>query len=631
MRWKLDEQRRFQMFLPLAFKALLHKMKDWAGYRRLFIYGMKGVGKSHLLAAAALYFMREHALDASKPRVCFVPSIDQLGNLNSIIGIFLQTFCDSPDQLALISQHLQNPDLLSFLQLLKPLSQSLIFIIDQTNNITQLTEHDQHLVHNFLMGLGKCSADHFLVFAGSPNQTTVQLLTNKEDSTRKFVVVPFSLQEAKAWAHVQYPEVVQHWDPEQWILVEELTGLVFLSLNNIFNALSVSTCDEVFDEVFQTASASAFSEVNSSLVDFFSTKWPINTAPERIAAVKHLREICTSARPVLVSGSTLHQKIPWHDMVLARKEDFTSLLDVTLALGDHSAELTGRIKAMGIVEGWYASPASYLVRKVMMDFCLAELVQNNVDNARQQIAILTSSLKNSQNASMKGFFAEAAVLLSLRYIALPPLLKLWSRGTIFNPASTAYFFPNPFPRAHWLGYNSVSLQIPRMWNYADVDAILIAVDKVHSRIVVVGVQVTLSTPKSHAKSLKFATTNAWKSFVPFNADTVGFQSFPAMLWISPSDDLPTTDVPQFHLSLSEFLISKDQAAIRDTLPRAVVDISSWGSAASGADDGDEGGSDGIDAAPQESQKCPTAGCDGLGNLNPKRKTHRSANSCPKRK
>ena len=164
--------------------------------QRLFLFGVEGVGKSRLLAMLALACMAEHVADPSKPPVCFIPHLgDCVARPLSVWEALVQACIHDPAALLQLA-HLESLGLRPPRELLGELlgfaRQHKVLVIADQHNAVEYGQHAvvdrgaQIAVASFIASLGKGALDaDRVVFAASANQSSVNVLTEKQDSTTK--------------------------------------------------------------------------------------------------------------------------------------------------------------------------------------------------------------------------------------------------------------------------------------------------------------------------------------------------------------------------------------------------------------------------------------------------------------
>ena len=161
--------------------------------RRIFLYGPQGVGKSHVLAAVALFCsVRRAKGEVGAPPVCFIP--DMKGALEHPVYMFqclLQTFIDQPDVLGgLANVHFDIPALVDWARL----RSGILFIADQCNEVGNTQLPKDLALNEMVESVGPFN---WLLFAASSNQTKVDVfyVGSGGDKALKMMVEKFSYEE----------------------------------------------------------------------------------------------------------------------------------------------------------------------------------------------------------------------------------------------------------------------------------------------------------------------------------------------------------------------------------------------------------------------------------------------------
>lgn len=179
-------------------RAQIAKLYELLGvHSRVFLYGLTGVGKSHVLAMFALSCLAEHVRDDSKPPVCFIPDLencvtDELGFHSALVQAFV---CDpfALEELVKVRAELRTSvrnHFVSIQEFIK--AHPILLVADQHNALDAVTHPSANkemparvatLVRGML-GLGSQ-----VVFAASANQSSIHLLSARERNTHKVRLV----------------------------------------------------------------------------------------------------------------------------------------------------------------------------------------------------------------------------------------------------------------------------------------------------------------------------------------------------------------------------------------------------------------------------------------------------------
>ena len=198
------------------------------------------------------------------------------------------------------------------------------------------------------------------------------------------------------------------------------------------------------------------------------------------------------------------------------------------------------------------SMPSVLVCKVALSLCLREITNQDSRLIKEKVDAVFCSFTNSGNPSMRGFYLEEAVILCLMKFVLPRCGNLWGHET--RVTSVLQFASDTQPPSN----SGVHLLVPKQWNYADVDAILVVVDP--QSITVVGVQITMQSAQAHAHSLQFVRTTKWRAFLPRNTGNRAVRC--AFLWVSLHSELPESES-----GFQQYLVSTEYFEKHAGLPR----------------------------------------------------------------
>lgn len=165
-----------------------------SGTRRLFLYGLEGVGKSHILAMLALSCQAAHHRDHTKPVVCFVPSL--LTCITDCYRLWL----------ALVQAFIYDPCALAELAALKAAGSPLgVFFGDlavfvRSHNVLLIADHYNALaagahvdgnkelqtsVAEFIASCHSPLSTSTVVYAASASQTAIDILGLKPNNIKK--------------------------------------------------------------------------------------------------------------------------------------------------------------------------------------------------------------------------------------------------------------------------------------------------------------------------------------------------------------------------------------------------------------------------------------------------------------
>ena len=217
--------------------------------KRIFLYGPQGVGKSHILAAVALFCsVRRAKGDVGAPPVCYIPDMKEaLSDDKYLFKCFIQAFIDQSDVLAEIvsigvnaNRSFNLPSLVGWARA----STGVLFIADQCNEVGNTQLPKDVALNEMVEGVG---ADNWLLFAASSNQTKVDVfyVGSGGDKALKMMVEKFSYEEYCVFVRSNFLEeaallapnvrpVPVGQDPTLIDLVEEITGFLPLHVRTFW-------------------------------------------------------------------------------------------------------------------------------------------------------------------------------------------------------------------------------------------------------------------------------------------------------------------------------------------------------------------------------------------------------------
>lgn len=179
-------------------RAQVAKVYELLGvHSRVCLYGLTGVGKSHLLAMLALCCLAENVRDGSKPTVCFIPDLEGcVTNESGFYSALVQAFVCDPfalEELVRVWAELRTSvrnhfvGLTLFIKahpiLLMAGQHTALDAVAHPSANKEMPERVATLVRG-MVGLGSQ-----VVFAASANQSIIHLLSAKERNTHKVRLV----------------------------------------------------------------------------------------------------------------------------------------------------------------------------------------------------------------------------------------------------------------------------------------------------------------------------------------------------------------------------------------------------------------------------------------------------------
>ena len=186
--------------------SLLHPFEDNS---KVFVWGNKGGGKSHLMNTFAFLKFGEHVVEHTKPRVLWIPHLGEFAaNLVSVLfeSLFL-SFFDSPSDLLEISRIGYN-----WLNLVQWVHYRSLYLVADNHNaldddaVGTSTREQRSLARLFVSNCSQSIVSKKVIFCASANQKSVQLAVGKQDGTFKVSVFGgFTANELKILMTKKYP------------------------------------------------------------------------------------------------------------------------------------------------------------------------------------------------------------------------------------------------------------------------------------------------------------------------------------------------------------------------------------------------------------------------------------------
>jgi len=517
--------------------------------KRIFLYGPQGVGKSHILAAVALFCsVRRAKGDVGAPPVCYIPDMKEaLADSKYLFKCLVQAFIDQPDVLVKIVDIGMNVDESFNLPALVGWSRArsgVVFIADQCNEVGNTQEPEDKALNKMVEGVG---AENWLLFAASSNQTKVDVFTfgsTGGDKALKMLVGKFSYEEycefvrANFSVHAPFlvatprpPRTPAGQEPALIDLIEEVTGFLPLQvyqlclavadgLQNRKQGYSMSgTVQESIQNLSANFTADALNKLN---LGFFKAGIEI---PKYA-----IRNASAYAPPLYVDLETKVEMM-------------------TKAVGSTTSFRNGLQGALGVDWRFFYPEGHDMVAVAVSELIRVAAVSAVVDFAskldleKQKKYFKSLSSAMGLNASVKGFVLEAVVNGCLSFCK-------WDDPT--QPFNGFGFpgWPSQAGKVDYFGINGyvckgddfdATLLIPTVWRYPLVDSVIVYQHNNHCYVV--GIQITTRTPVQHAHSIAFVTDPlSHLKFVPPGFWAGGGQPARftvALLWIVHQEDVDT--------------------------------------------------------------------------------------------
>jgi len=460
--------------------------------RRIFLYGPQGVGKSHVLAAVALFCsVRRAKGEVGAPPVCYIPDMKgALGNTKYLFKCLVQAFIDQPDVLVeLFAVVFDIPTLVKWATEMKS---GIIFIADQCNEVGNTQQAKDVALNDFVADVGD---DNWLLFAASSNQTKVDVfyVGSGGDKALKMMVEKFSYEEYCVFVRSNFAEEAAllapnvrpapvGQDPTLIDLVEEITG--FLPL-----------------QVYQTCLA-----VRSRRLDGL-TKNPV--VPFDAGMVRQCLSVLSEQFSVDIANKINS------DFFMDGKAEYLDTKVKIIALAAKCDQgFKNQIFLSKQLDWRYfypegsemvAKPVSELARVAAISATVAASMKLTMDVRKTYLHALSAAM--NVNPSVKGFIVETIINECLKVCDWSPLFDALGGGFPRHPS-----FPSnvhDFKSFGTAGYNRQGpgfeplLLIPSVWRNPLVDAVIVYQHNNHCYVV--GIQITTRTPVQHAHSLAFVT------------------------------------------------------------------------------------------------------------------------------
>lgn len=375
---------------------------------RVFVFGLQGVGKSHLLLLFALSRMRARVEMPTSPRVLYLPSAHLLASRELLFSACRACYYDCEHSLAqLNSMRSSLRDLLLFLQQ----DENLLLVVDQCNVLQGRSGDHADAARDALENF------RWLVFAASPQQESVSILMRKEDLTLKFIVPPLSvLSELKACIAPQLSTLSAHGhelSEEQWRMVEAVTGNVPLQCKVLLDGcLENITKSNWFNIAFEAFVANR----SQSVWELLEHRMKLDTLS--VDVLEHLAYTSASVGSAGYVRTLLEvQAFPWTDV------------SVTF------------VSSKGVHPHSQLRPSCELVRSVFERFHSNLLLDEKVQNIKRRVDNIRSQLLETRdrNPCVAGFLLESILLSMLQFPSAQPGVAtlLWRviRDGLANPTS----------------------------------------------------------------------------------------------------------------------------------------------------------------------------------------------------
>lgn len=440
----------------------------------LIIYGTRGYGKSHLLAALVCY------LAAQEEKVVYIPDCREFMKqpVPYIIAAILFAWADDNSKQQMIMTLDTQEKIHQFFKRQK----KVVFVIDQVNafqtgeNDKEYTANKKARLHEWLQDL---MAPHKAVLSSSANNHSILNEAQKQSSNDVMNVYGGLTRKEMDywWARRQEVKLGDYTKYE----VEDFTGCIPLFLEKCVVDGTINLATKFFIEI--DSQAWAFEQ---------DIRAKYKRDPENLGRHYQYMKCCLLRLPVRPSS----QHIP-------------ALVDHRYFYDDYDPEykkLVGNYTC-GICRN--AAALTLLENKMRFDRELMQLLPNYVSNP-----------------CVTGFIIEQAILSSivLEGLNITPELN--------RPMEVA-FFQADFPSFNTTT-NGPVLYIPKVFNYRNIDGIIVRIapkprgKKTKQELFMYPLQITLA-PDKHSNSRK-------KFFAEWKTWTKGLEEFavvPEFVWISP--------------------------------------------------------------------------------------------------
>jgi hypothetical protein len=529
---------------------------DTSKFKKFFVWGNKGTGKSHLVNAFACLKFTEHVNDATKPRVLFIPNLGAFAEKAAtyLFEALAMAFLDSLDDLAQL-KNLSKEDkpfekLMEFTK-----NKDMILVADNHNALkppSKSPPKDADVVANFVSTFHNYGQHHRTLFCASANQHSVKLATDTQDSTHKvFVFGGCARGELIALMTNKYS------------FIAKLRG-DFETLTETDDGFEAAQRKVVNWDTVMTQTGGVAMDANKMLEGYAKM---VNNSEEGNVEVdfeEHAANWAAKKAAVIKSHIKTHVINPTQNNALEEGNVFAFL-----KAGAFSDELTEtalsdnvdcsffypHLENDGQLDWRTLHPVSDIVRRVAIELWLEH--QNQTSPQDWKTTLLALFTGRNINPSTTGFIDELISLTILEkcmwtitYSGQSHEVKIASKHDFGgqHTATTSTKLPH---LATWLSTvdEGKALQLnPLLWNYARADSVVLLKLK-DGKLVLIEIQVTYTDPsktkKKATNTAKFFTTDQWKSFVPDPNVPVN-KLEKVLLWICPeSCSVPSDSPPAF--------------------------------------------------------------------------------------
>jgi hypothetical protein len=574
--------------------------KAVAGHSKIFLWGTRGGGKSHLMNAFAFLKFCEHLVDRKKPRVLWLPHLGKFAeelSMHLFEGLVL-AFLDKPEALLELVKLKERYDALKCWAR----EHELLLVADNHNALEELSpktsaKEDQRAeARIFVSSFNSTAVGSRVLFCASADQRSVDLAAATQDGTRKISIFGgWTRHDLQTLAHHKYPHIKaadeEYGGAKQAYDADHENADNLQTFENAKckavlwdNLLDESEEPQVIERGLMDATGGLALDVDSVLKSYDLL---LREQPSKVDFAEHLAD-WRNEKAAEVKGHMTkfltalageeRKKLAWkylHAAATQRVLNATAdphLIDCTYFYPKAT---------QGSFLWTELFPTSNVVRFAALEMWLEWQQACEKGNWKQALIDL---LPGRINKSAAGFIDEKIVLTIIEHVDIA--------FTTTRPADTAgkkagkreelavklsvgkailfgdkQWKPSSTPPAaaihnlsqqareqtdkqKWLQLN------PELWNYTAADSVIIGLVEKDSPPVMIEVQVTYEKP-SHAKKAKktasFFTTNHWEKFA--------FDDKPSwtkvLLWISSSDTLPElTDkkIFQGHLSFRKVFL-----------------------------------------------------------------------------
>jgi len=527
--------------------------------RMYFLYGPQGVGKSHLLAAAALLFSVRYArVVPAIPAaggvgapiiqlapVCYIPDMKEaLEFKDYFFNCLVQCFITQPAKLAKLAELRERESAIVSLVSWARDQRGVIYIADQCNEVGNTTLPKDQALDEFVHGINTTC---WLIYAASANQNKVKVFYSGSggDNVECILVPKFSFAEYCAFVtanfHALAEFLVVPQEPQDAVVenppsivrrTKEITGFVPLQVYNLCVGLTEILLPLLAvravplpqpgefgplppdQQTFQIA-IHGYLDTFSSIISMDVT----DKVKARFAQKQQEGNLEWEVQQMSLAANCLTR---------CRNQQFiTQFVDWRFFYPEG--------------QGMVAKPVSEVARAAVVAQTIAASDSLSIDKKKRLLSQLSGAL--NVNPSVRGFILEAIVNGCLTFCS-------WRSFNVFVRSVPAGQVPPPHVFQGWPekangnvhyfdkgGFKcqgaqfSPTLLIPTVWNNRKVDAVIVYQHNGHAYVI--GIQVTIQTPAEHGHSMTFVSDGLeHMKFVPEAYHNLG-QFTIALLWVVP--------------------------------------------------------------------------------------------------